>query len=242
MQILPPGASTRAHSVTAAPGSRIWWSAAAITRGGGTGAPVGRVAAVVAGEPSVYVLFAWRLRISFHPWNTAGGVTMSKPKPIAPGRGQESVWDYPRPPRIEDTSARIEVLFSGALVADTRRAKRVLETSHPPVYYIPAEDIRMELLRAQDAGRRTHCEWKGRARYFDIVVGDRVAETAAWSYPHPTEHFAPIADYLAFYAGRVDQCRVDGERVKPQAGEFYGGWITDAIVGPFKGVPGSWGW
>ncbi len=159
---------------------------------------------------------------------------------IIPDPGQESVWDYPRPPRIEDTSKNIRVIFNGVVVAETYRAKRVLETSHPPVYYIPPEDIKMEYLMR--ASRTSFCEWKGRAAYYTLSVGDKQAENAAWYYPDPTPGFEAIKGHLAFYPHLMDACYVDGERVQAQAGGFYGGWITNDIVGPFKGEPGTWGW
>jgi uncharacterized protein (DUF427 family) len=159
---------------------------------------------------------------------------------IKPGPGQESVWDYPRPPRVEDVSKHIQVIFNGIIIADTNRAKRVLETSHPPVYYIPPEDIQMGFL-VKEPGN-SNCEWKGRASYYSVAVEDRVAERVAWSYPDPVERFAAIRDHLAFYAGPLDACTVDGEQVEPQPGGFYGGWITSDIVGPFKGGPGTMGW
>jgi uncharacterized protein (DUF427 family) len=163
-----------------------------------------------------------------------------RPKRIEPGRGQESVWDYPRPPRVEDVSKHIQVVFNDFTIADTRAAKRVLETSHPPVYYIPQQDVRMEYLEEVAGG--SFCEWKGRARYYTVAVGGRRAERAAWSYPDPRQSYAAIKDHLAFYAGPMDACTVDGERVEPQPGGFYGGWITADIVGPFKGEPGTTGW
>lgn len=152
----------------------------------------------------------------------------------------ESVWDYPRPPRVEDTSKHIRVVCNGEVVAETRRAKRVLETSHPPVYYIPPEDIKMECLRR--ASRTSYCEWKGRAAYYTVSVGDKQAENAAWYYPDPTPGFQAIKGHLSFYPHLMDACYVDGEQVQAQAGGFYGGWITSDIVGPFKGEPGTWGW
>jgi uncharacterized protein (DUF427 family) len=163
-----------------------------------------------------------------------------RPKPIPPGPGQESVWDYPRPPRLEPVSHLIEVHFAGVVIARSNRCHRVLETSHPPVYYIPRADVQMQYLRPRPGS--SFCEWKGQARYYSVVVGEAVAEDAAWSYPDPTPAFAAIRDALAFYAGRVDACYVDGERVQPQPGGFYGGWITSKVVGPFKGEPGTWGW
>ena len=159
---------------------------------------------------------------------------------IEPAPGQESVWDYPRPPRLEDTDKHVQVIFNGVVIADTRRAKRVLETSHPPVYYLPPEDVRMDLLTTAPGG--SYCEWKGMAGYYTVTVGDRRADSVAWYYPNPTPTFAPLKDYIAFYPGRMDACFVNGERVTPQPGEFYGGWITSDVVGPFKGEPGTMGW
>jgi uncharacterized protein (DUF427 family) len=159
---------------------------------------------------------------------------------ITPGPGQESVWDYPRPPGLEPTTKRIRVIHNGQLVADSTRAYRVLETSHPPVYYIPFDDVKAQYI--EPSARSSYCEWKGRARYHTLRVGDRVVPDAAWSYPEPSPAFAAIRGHLAFYADRVDECRVDDEVVKPQPGQFYGGWITSDIVGPFKGEPGTMGW
>ena len=159
---------------------------------------------------------------------------------IEPGAGQESVWDYPRPPRVEATAQRVEVVFNGEVIADTRRARRVLETSHPPVYYIPPEDIRMEYLAK--TGRRTWCEWKGQAGYYDVHVGGRRVENAAWFYPNPAPGYDPIRGHVAYYPGKMDACYEDGERVQAQPGDFFGGWITGNIVGPFKGGPGTVGW
>lgn len=163
-----------------------------------------------------------------------------QPRRVEPGPGQESVWDYPRPPRLEDSVRHIQVVFSGVAIAETRRAKRVLETSHPPVYYIPPEDIQMRYLRATE--RTTFCEWKGAAHYYTLAVGGRTVPEAAWFYPSPTGPFAALVGYVAFYPSKVDACLVDGERVQPQPGDFYGGWITSDIVGPFKGGAGTWGW
>ncbi|MCS7079992.1 MAG: DUF427 domain-containing protein [Chloracidobacterium sp.] len=163
-----------------------------------------------------------------------------RPEPLQPQPGQESVWDYPRPPRLERTAKRLRVVFAGTTIADTTRGWRVLETSHPPTYYFPPDDILPDVLIASQ--RTSYCEWKGAAQYYAVRVGQRVAPDAAWSYPQPTAAFAPIAGYVAFYAGLMDACYVDDEQVIPQPGGFYGGWITSDIVGPFKGVPGSWGW
>jgi len=159
---------------------------------------------------------------------------------VEPGPGQESVWDYPRPPRVERISKRIEVVYNGVVIADSRSAWRVLETSHPPAYYIPPQDIRMECLQA--AMGSSFCEWKGQAGYYDVRVGDKTTPNAAWYYPKPTPAFAGIKDHVAFYAQPMDACTVDGEQAQPQPGQFYGGWITHDIVGPFKGEPGTWGW
>jgi uncharacterized protein (DUF427 family) len=150
------------------------------------------------------------------------------------------VWDYPRPPRLERTSRRIRVVFAGEVIVDTTAAWRVLETSHPPGYYVPPADIRPGVLVPADGS--SVCEWKGRAEYYSVWVGDRVAERAAWAYPDPTRAFAPIAGHVAFYPAAMDACYVDDDRVVPQPGGFYGGWITRDVVGPFKGGPGTWGW
>ena len=152
----------------------------------------------------------------------------------------ESVWDYPRPPRLEPTFRHVQVFFGGQVIADTRRAFRILETSHPPVYYVPPEDVRMNLLLP--SARHTYCEFKGEASYWTVKVDDRVSQDAAWSYPKPTAKYEALRDYLAFYPSRVDECFVDGEKVQPQAGDFYGGWITADIVGPFKGGRGTDHW
>ena len=159
---------------------------------------------------------------------------------VKPGPGQESVWDYPRPPKLEKVSDTLRVVFAGETVASTGNGFRVLETSHPPVYYITPGDIRQDFLVA--AGGQSFCEYKGVATYWSLDVGGTRSDRAAWSYPDPTPPFAAIRDYLAFYATRVDECRVGDERVQPQDGDFYGGWITSRIVGPFKGAAGTRGW
>jgi uncharacterized protein (DUF427 family) len=163
-----------------------------------------------------------------------------RPTPEPAGPGRESVWDYPRPPRLEPVPQRLRVVFNGVTVADTSRGWRVLETSHPPVYYLPPEDVRRDCL--EPAGGASFCEWKGVARYLSVVVGDRRAERAAWCYPEPSPAFAALRDHVAFYAGPMDACFVGDEQARPQPGGFYGGWITDAIAGPFKGTPGTAGW
>ncbi len=157
-----------------------------------------------------------------------------------PREGQELVWDYPRPPRLEPTTRHIWVVLNGETIANTRRALRVLETSHPPVYYIPQEDIQMAYVT--QTPRKTFCEFKGAASYWTVKVGERVVENAAWSYANPLPGYEAMRDHLAFYASRVDACYVDDEQATPQEGDFYGGWITSDIVGPFKGGPGTWGW
>jgi uncharacterized protein (DUF427 family) len=161
-------------------------------------------------------------------------------KILKPGPGQESVWDYPRPPRLERTGKHIRVYFNLELIADTKRAWRVLETSHPPVYYIPPQDIRNANLIPAQGG--SWCEWKGKAVYFDVLAGQKTAARAAWSYPNPTPAFVAIKDHVAFYAGLMDRCLVDKEEARPQPGGFYGGWITSDVVGPFKGEEGTSGW
>ncbi|GAC1446910.1 MAG: DUF427 domain-containing protein [Vulcanimicrobiaceae bacterium] len=150
------------------------------------------------------------------------------------------MWDYPRPPRLESTARRLRVEFGGRLVAETVAGFRVVETSHPPVYYFPPGDVDRTVL--VDGDGSSFCEFKGRATYYDLVAGERRMVRAAWGYPLPSRAFAAIASYVAYYATRVDACYVDDERVAPQAGDFYGGWITAAIVGPFKGEPGTSGW
>lgn len=151
----------------------------------------------------------------------------------------ESVWDYPRPPRVEPTSRRVRIELAGTTIVDTSAAKRVLETSHPPAYYVPADAVPEGLLRRND--RRTFCEFKGTAHYWDVVVGDRIVPAAAWSYPDPSPGYEAIRDHLAFYPRLMDACHIDDEVVAAQPGDFYGGWITREVTGPFKGGRGSAG-
>jgi uncharacterized protein (DUF427 family) len=165
---------------------------------------------------------------------------VNPPIPIRPRPGEESVWDYPRPPRLEPVDKRIEIVFAGARIVDAPEGLRVLETSHPPVYYVSRSFVAPGILRP--ATGTSFCEWKGRADYFDVVANGRTAQRAAWRYRVPTEAFSPIAGFFAFYAGPMDQCAVGGAVVVPQPGGFYGGWITPGIVGPFKGDPGTMGW
>jgi len=165
---------------------------------------------------------------------------MKRPRPIAPRSGQESVWDDPRPPRAERSPRRIRAVVGGVVLADSTRSIRVLETSHPPTDYVPPDDVRMDLL--VEAKGSSMCEWKGHARYFDALLGDRTVRRVALSYPEPTARFEALRDHLAFYLPALDEAFVDDERAEPQPGGFYGGWITSDLVGPFKGVPGSMGW
>ncbi len=161
--------------------------------------------------------------------------------PVAPGPGQESVWDYPRPPRVEAVPDRVRVVVGGVVVADTTSALRVLETSHPPTYYVPPEDIRLDLLHPSP--RTSYCEFKGRATYRTLLLpAVRSVADVAWLYPDPTPGYEALAGHLSFYASRVDEAWVGDELVTPQAGDFYGGWITSQVIGPFKGAPGTWGW
>lgn len=155
-----------------------------------------------------------------------------------PKKGQESVWDYPRPPRLEIDHREVLVKYHSTLIARTHRAIRILETASPPTYYIPPSDVIWEELEPHPG--LSFCEWKGSASYWSLRSSD-VKEPTAWSYCHPSDAFADIANYVCFYAGKV-ACYIDGERVKPQSGRFYGGWITNALTGPFKGEPGTESW
>ncbi|KQP01725.1 DUF427 domain-containing protein [Leifsonia sp. Leaf264] len=160
--------------------------------------------------------------------------------PIRPADGQESVWDYPRPPLIEQIDARVRIRLGGTVIVDTRDVVRVLETSHPPVYYLPIADFSPGSVIP--AAGSSFCEFKGSARYFSLTSGDATAERAAWTYPTPEPGYELLRDRVAVYAGQVDDASVDGEIVVPQPGGFYGGWITSTVVGPFKGEPGTLGW
>ena len=152
----------------------------------------------------------------------------------------ESVWDYPRPPRVEATDRLVVVRHRGVPVARSRACLRVLETSHPPVYYVPRSDVVAGLLEAST--RRTFCEYKGVATYWGLRLGEDLLPDAAWSYEQPTPGYESLTGALAFYPSRLDECWVDNERVVPQPGDFYGGWVTSDIVGPIKGGPGTSGW
>ncbi len=167
--------------------------------------------------------------------------TSQPPARIAPGPGQESVWDYPRPPRVEPVAERIRVVIDGIELASSVRALRVIETAGPPVYYLPPEDVRTDLL--VPSRHTTFCEWKGTAAYRTVVTpGGRVAPNAAWTYEQPAPGFEAIAGCFGFYAWAVDEAWVGAERATPQPGHFYGGWVTSKVVGPFKGEPGTQGW
>jgi uncharacterized protein (DUF427 family) len=159
-------------------------------------------------------------------------------EPIA--EGQESVWSYPRPPRAEPSPRRVSVIHRGVTIAETVAAIRTLETSHPPSYYVPQRDVAMTLVERSD--KRSFCEWKGEAIYFDVVIGHERLKDAAWSYPDPAPAFVVLRDHIAFYASAFEACLIDGKTVRAQPGGFYGGWITDDVKGPFKGVPGSRFW
>jgi uncharacterized protein (DUF427 family) len=152
----------------------------------------------------------------------------------------EDVWSYPRPPAVEASDELVVVELGGVEVVRTTRAYRVLETSHPPTYYLPLADVTAGALRP--AAGHTVCEFKGRADYFDVVGGDRVVPAGAWTYPSPRPGFEQLAGHVALYPGRMDRCTVDGEVVQAQEGDFYGGWITSRVSGPFKGAPGTLGW
>jgi len=160
--------------------------------------------------------------------------------PIVPGPGQESAWDFPRPPAVERSDEHVVIRFGGQVVAESDDAVRVLETSHPPVYYLPRASFAEGVL--VEAPGSSLCEFKGTARYLDLRVGEAIAPHAAYYYPQPWPGYEVLRDKVAVYPGAMDSCEVDGERVTPQEGGFYGGWITSRVVGPFKGAPGTLGW
>ena len=168
-------------------------------------------------------------------WAHRGGVDIA-----TNGKPVESVWDYPRPPRVDRVEWRVRVVHAGATIVDAPEAIRVLETSQPPAYYVSAEFVDLALLERSD--RRTLCEWKGVADYADIVVNDRRVTAAGWTYPSPTAAFEAIRDHWAFYAQKADECWIDDERVTSNEGAFYGGWVTVNVTGPFKGAPGTSHW
>lgn len=152
----------------------------------------------------------------------------------------ESVWDYPRPPRVEPSTETVELTLAGQVIARSTDTVRVLETSHPPTYYLPVADFQAGVL--QPAAGSSWCEWKGQAAYYDLVVRDVRVDRGAWGYPRPTDGFAKLLGLVAVYPAPLDSCTVDDEVVRAQAGGFYGGWVTDRVVGPFKGEPGTAGW
>ena len=180
---------------------------------------------------------AVRLQLRVEHWRRRG-------KPPAdietPGSGQESVWTFPRPPRIEHVTQIARVVFAGETIAMTSRALRVCETAGAPVYYIPRDDVHMQFLERTDL--TSECEWKGIGVYWTVSVRGAHAENAAWSYPDPYPTYAELREHLAFYPERVDACYLGDERVRPQEGRVYGGWITDSLAGPIKGAPGTEDW
>lgn len=165
---------------------------------------------------------------------------LRRPAPERPGPGQQSVWDFPRPPAVVHSSEHVRVEFAGQLVADSTDALVVCETSHPPVYYLPPRDVDAAVL--EQVALRTWCEFKGQAVYYDLVVGSQRAAAACWSYPQPAAGYEALAGRLTFYPQRVERITVDGETVRSVEGDFYGGWITSRVTGPFKGGPGTQGW
>ena len=163
-----------------------------------------------------------------------------RPRPDPAGPGQQSVWDFPRPAIAQPSDAHVMIEHRGLVIADTRASIRTMETSHPPSYYFPPDAIAAGVLRR--ASGSSFCEWKGHAQYWDVVIDGVTLAKVGWSYPEPSPAFAMLRDHVAFYAGPFDRCSINGETVVPQPGGFYGGWITSAVSGPFKGVPGSMGW
>lgn len=161
-------------------------------------------------------------------------------KRIKPQPGQESVWDYPRPPAIEPVSQHLKIVLNGAEIANSNRSFRILETSHPPTYYLPLTAFSTGSLIATN--KISYCEFKGEAIYFHVKSGEQLEEFAAWGYPKPNERFAALKDHVSVYASRMEACFVGEERVQAQEGDFYCGWITSKVVGPFKGGSGTWGW
>jgi uncharacterized protein (DUF427 family) len=155
------------------------------------------------------------------------------------GPGQESVWDYPRPPRLEQDSRDVRVMLGDIEIARSSRAMRLLETASPPTFYLPPQDVRTEYLHKVSG--TSICEWKGKAQYWSVQAGDQRVDRVAWSYPGAYAPYEAIRDWFCFYPSRVD-CFVNDQRVRAQPGDFYGGWITDEVKGPFKGDPGTQGW
>lgn len=176
----------------------------------------------------------------------AGWANARRPANIeVPGPGQESVWDYPRPPEVRDAEASLRIAFAGEEIASTQRGLRICETAGAPVYFFPPEDVRAEVLRYHPQPA-SFCEWKGAATYIDLVVGEQRRAEAAFTYADPLDDlgqgYSRVAGWIAFYAGRVDEAWVGDELASPQPGGFYAGWVTSRITGPIKGAPGSEGW
>jgi uncharacterized protein (DUF427 family) len=161
-------------------------------------------------------------------------------KSIKPKPWQESVWDYPRPPRLEVCIKHLRIVFNEEIIVDTNRSFRILETSHPPTYYIPLTAFKSGVLIPVSGS--SYCEWKGAASYYDIRIGNQKASHAAWGYLNPNKNYPELKGTVSVYAQHMDACFVNDEKVQAQEGDFYGGWITSDIVGPFKGAPGTWGW
>lgn len=161
-------------------------------------------------------------------------------KPIKPKPGEESVWDYPRPPKLEECRKHLRIVFNDEIILDTNRSFRILETSHPPTYYIPLDAFKEGVLIPISG--TSFCEWKGKANYYDIRVGEETASKCAWGYLNPNKTYPQLKNTISVYAHLMDACFVNDEKVQAQEGDFYGGWITTDIVGPFKGAPGTWGW
>ena len=172
----------------------------------------------------------WKFRVNDYGWHLV----------MSAKNEQESVWDYPRPPRVDPVSEHITVTHLGKELVSTNQSVRVLETSHPPTYYIPIADFAEGVLVPVDG--QTYCEFKGAASYYDVVVGSTRIPRAAWTFENPTKGFEALSGRVALYASKVDRCTVGEEVVQAQEGDFYGGWITSKIVGPFKGAPGTLGW
>jgi len=183
------------------------------------------------------ISFPNRVETTREQWAWRGRVR--PPFAVVPGPDQESVWDYPRPPTLALDQREVVICWGEVEVARTRRALRVLETSHPPTFYLPWDDVARLLL--EPASGASFCEWKGPARFWTLADGRRRMPGVAWSYPNPLPGAEALATSVAFYAGTLD-CRIDGAAVRPQPGGFYGGWITPELVGPFKGEPGSQHW
>jgi len=182
----------------------------------------------------------WEAKLHTQITNEASKVVKRPVNPEPAGPGTESVWDYPRPPALVRCEARVLIVLNDAPLVDSIHAMRVLETTHPPTFYIPASDVDMS--RLQSVAGNSFCEWKGVASYYDIDGAHAMRPRVAWTYHKPTPAFADIAGYIAFYPHAMDACFVGDEQVKPQQGDFYGGWITANIKGPFKGGVGTMGW